>query len=261
MTVVVNYATGKLLWAAKGHGKAVLEGFFKLLSEEQRRAIQHVTADGARWIAECVAEWCPNAERSIDPFHVVQWATDTLDEVRRMVWREAREAAKAGKARRKRGRPRKGEEAPPEQKDKAIKGARYPLFKNPENLTDGQAATIELIAKSNPRLYRAYLLKEMLRLLFQHTFSGAKGELERWISWARRCRIPPFVELQKKICRHFDAILSTIKHGLSNARIEAINNKIKLTVRMGYGFRNIDHLIALVMLRCSNVNLMLPGRA
>jgi transposase len=69
------------------------------------------------------------------------------------------------------------------------------------------------------------------------------------------------VELQKKISRHTDAILSTIKYGLSNARIEAINNKIKLTVRMGYGFRNIDNLIAIVMLRCSGINLTLPGRA
>jgi transposase len=261
MTVVVNHDTGKLIWAAKGHGKAVLETFFTLLSEEQRQSIRHVTADGARWIAECVAAWCPNAERSIDPFHVVQWATDTLDEVRRMVWREAREAVQAGNERRKRGRPRKGEEAPRGHKADAIKGARYPLSKNPEHLTDGQAATIELVAKSNPRLYRAYLLKERLRLLFQHAFAGAKAELEGWISWARRCRIPQFVELQKKIGRHFNAILSTIKHGLSNARIEAINNKIKLTVRMGYGFRNIDNLIALVMLRCSDVNIVLPGRA
>jgi transposase len=188
-----------------------------------------------------VSEWCPNAERSIDPFHVVQWATDTLDEVRRTVWREAREDAKAGNEKRKRGRPRTGEEAPPEKKADAVKGARYPLSKNPEHLTSGQAAAVEMIAKSNPRLYRAYLLKEKLRLLFQHSFYGARAELEGWISWARRCRIPPFVELQKKTGRHFDAILSAIKHGLSNARIEAVNNKIKLTVRMGYGFRNIDN--------------------
>jgi transposase len=253
--------TGTLLWAGKGHGKTVLDEFFRQLSEEQRCGIKHVSADGARWIAESVEEWCPNAERSIDPFHVVQWASETLDEVRRMVWREAREEAKGGKKKRRRGRPRKGEEAPKEKKADVVKGARYPLSKNPENLTAGQAATIELIAKSNPCLYRAYLLKEKLRLLFQHSFHGARGELEGWISWARRCRIPQFVELQKKICRHFDAILSTIKHGLSNARIEAVNNKIKLTVRMGYGFRNIDNLIALVMLRCSDVNLMLPGRA
>jgi transposase len=55
--------------------------------------------------------------------------------------------------------------------------------------------------------------------------------------------------------------MATVTNGLSNARVEAINNKIKLTIRMGYGFRNIDNLIALVMLRCSNVRLPLPGRA
>jgi transposase len=86
-------------------------------------------------------------------------------------------------------------------------------------------------------------------------------ELKEWIAWARRCRIPQFVELQKKTARHKDAILSTIKYGLSNARIEAINNEIKLTIRMGYGFRNIDNLIATVMFRCSGINLALPGRA
>jgi transposase len=208
-----------------------------------------------------VAEWCPKAERSIDTFHVVQWATDTLDEVRRAAWREAKDAAKSDKTKRGRGRPKKGEEPPKANPVKEVKGTRYPLSKNPENLTEAQEATIDLIAKSNPLLYRAYLLKEKLRLMFKHPLEEAMIELNEWIQWARRCRIRQFVELQKKICRHTEAILSTIKHGLSNARIEAVNNKIKLTIRMGYGFRNIDNLIALVMLRCSGINLLLPGRA
>lgn len=260
MTVVVNHETGRLIWAAKGHGKAVLDSFFVSLSEEQRKSIRHVTADGARWIASSVAEWCPNAERSIDPFHVVQWATESLDDVRRLVWREARFDTKSSK-KYKRGRPKKSDERKKDNIPNSIKGARYPLSKNPENLTAAQEATIELIAKSNPRLHRAYLLKEKLRLIFKHPLRIAKKELLEWISWARRCRIPQFVELQKKIVRHREAILSTIKYGLSNAKIEAVNNKIKLTIRMGYGFRNIDNLISLVMLRCSDVNLVLPGRA
>jgi transposase len=188
---------------------------------------------------------------------VVQWATDTLDEVRRLVWREAKAR---GEAKRGWGRPAKGEEPAKEKPGEAVKGARYPLSKNPEHLSAGQEATLELIAKSNPKLYRAYLLKEKLRLIFHHPLEEAMRELKEWVAWARRCRIPQFVELQKKIVRHTDAILSAIKHGLSNARIEAINNKIKLTVRMGYGFRNIDNLIATVMLRCSGINLALPGR-
>jgi len=83
MTVVVNHKTGHLIWAKKGHGKEVLTEFFKGLTDEQRAKIKYVTADGAGWIADCVRDYCPNAERCIDPFHVIMWATETLDDVRK----------------------------------------------------------------------------------------------------------------------------------------------------------------------------------
>ena len=91
MTVVVNHNTGALIWAKKGHGKEVLTEFFKELTEEQRAKIKLVSADGARWIADCVKEFCPNAERCIDPFHVVAWANDALDEVRKAAIRKAKQ--------------------------------------------------------------------------------------------------------------------------------------------------------------------------
>jgi len=119
---------------------------------------------------------------------------------------------------------------------------------------------MEMIVKSDKRLYRAYLLKENLRLVFKYTYDEAVNELGRWLKWAQRCRIKEFVELGRKIRRHRLAILASIKHGFTNARIEAINNKIKVTIRMGYGFRNIDNLIALVRLRCSGDIVVLPGR-
>ena len=58
-----------------------------------------------------------------------------------------------------------------------------------------------------------------------------------------------------------EGILRSIDLGASNARVEAVNNKIKVAIRQGYGFRNIDNLIALVMLRCSDLTPSLPGRA
>lgn len=117
-----------------------------------------------------------------------------------------------------------------------------------------------MLIKSDKRLYRAYLLKEALRLVFKYSYTEAVEELSRWLKWAQRCRINEFVELGRKIKRHKAAILAAIKYGLTNARIEAINNKIKVTIRMGYGYRNIDNLIALVMLKCGGYNVTLPGR-
>ena len=119
---------------------------------------------------------------------------------------------------------------------------------------------MEMLIKSDKRLHRAYLLKEGLRTVFKYTHEVAIIELDRWLAWACRCRIPEFVELGKKIKRHKEAILASIKNELSNARIEAVNNNIKVTIRMGYGFRNIDNLIALVRLKCGGFDISLPGR-
>ena len=66
--------------------------------------------------------------------------------------------------------------------------------------------------------------------------------------------------MSRKVRRRKEAIVRAVQLGISNARIEAVNNKIKLTVRMGYGFRNIGNLIALIMLRCSDLQPQLPGR-
>ena len=140
------------------------------------------------------------------------------------------------------------------------KTTKYTLLKNPENLTQNQQATMEMLIKSDKRLYRSYLLKEGLRIVFKYDYDGAVDALDKWLAWAQRCRIKEFVELGRKIKRHKDAILATIKHGLSNARIEATNNKIKVTIRMGYGYKNIDNLIALVRLKCGGFDVSLPGR-
>jgi transposase len=98
MTVVVNHKTGHLIWAKKGHGKEVLTAFFKELTDEQCANIKLVSADGARWIADCITDFCPNAQRCIDPFHVVAWANDCLDEVRKAAIREAKKDAADGKS-------------------------------------------------------------------------------------------------------------------------------------------------------------------
>jgi transposase len=69
------------VWAKAGRDKKTLEAFFDALGPERCERIRLVSADGAEWIAEVVAGRCKNATRCMDPFHVVQWATDALDDV------------------------------------------------------------------------------------------------------------------------------------------------------------------------------------
>ena len=268
ITVIVNHDTNTVVWAAQGHGKSVLEQFYRQLTPSQLSSIKVVTGDGAKWITECVNAFTPECERCVDPFHVVEWAMEALDEVRREVWREAHnEAVEIAKAHpRKKGRPKAGDAEnaiinAAKAKADQIKSSAYALGKAPEHLTANQQAKVAMIAENNSRLYRAYRMKETLRLLLKiKDVDEAEAELKRWLWWASHSRIAAFKNLYLKIKRHKDHILNTIRLGMSNARIEATNNKIKLIIRKAYGFRNIQNMLDMVYLVCSNLRVPLPNR-
>ena len=260
LTVVVDHDSRRLIWAAPGRDTHTLRRFFDLLGPERASQITHVSADAADWIADVVAERCPNAVRCADAFHIVAWATEALDEVRRQAWNTARDLAR-DEPRRARGRPRK--DAPPRpghDRARSLKNARYVLWKNPENLTERQADKLAWIAKTDPRLHRAYLLKEGLRHVFAVKGEPGTEALERWLSWAARCRIPAFVALGRKIRKHRAPIEAALEHDLSNALIESTNTKIRLLQRMAFGFASPAALVALAMLALGGFRPPLPGR-
>ncbi len=246
LTVVVDHDSGRLVWAAPIQDMATLASFFDALGPQRSALITHVSADGAPWINTVVAKRCPNAVRCADPFHVVKWVTDALDQVRRDAWNDTRKAARQNEARRGLGRP--AADAPP-RPDSAratgLKNSRYDLWKNPENLTDKQHVKLAWVVQTNPTLGRAYYLKEGLRVIFKLPLNEATEALDKWVGWARRCRIPAFVKLQRSIVKHRTAILASIEHGLSNGRIESINTRIRLITRIAFGFKSSDALIAL----------------
>ena len=122
------------------------------------------------------------------------------------------------------------------------------------------AAKLAWIAKTDPRLYRAYLLKEGLRHAFKVKGEEGKDALDRWLSWAARCRIPDFVARGRRIRTHRAAIDATLDHDLSNALIESTNTKIRLLTRMAFGFHTPEALVALAMLSLGGYCPPLPGR-
>lgn len=260
LVVVVDHDARRLVWAAPGRTRDTVRSFFDLLGEHGCRQITHVSADGADFIDTVVADCCPNAIRVADPYHVVSWATDALDEVRRQAWNDARALARK-EPKRRRGRPAKdAPDRPVTERAKALKGARYALWKNPEDLTENQATQLKWIADTDPRLHRAYLLKEALRVIFTMDHQQAAVAIDQWVAWARRCRIPAFVKLQKRIVKHKDRILASIKHALSNGLIESTNTKIRVLTRVAFGFHSAEALIALAMLTLGGHCPNLPGR-
>ena len=82
-TVVVDHERHRAIWAHDGYGRDVFGLFFQTLTPEQRASIRVVAGDGARWIDSCVHEWCPNAERAPDGFHIVSWTSGAPDNPRK----------------------------------------------------------------------------------------------------------------------------------------------------------------------------------
>jgi transposase len=195
---VVGHDSGRLVWAAPGRDKATLAAFFDALGEEPSAQIAHVSADGVDWISDVVAQRCSHAVRCADPFPIVKWATEALDEVRRQAWNEARGAVTRRRAGRASG------------PAKALKHARYALSKNPEPLTARQQAKLAWVAKTDPRVHVPTCSRRGLRVVFQLPYAEAVEALEVWIGWARQCRIPVFVDLQRRIVKHRASILAAI---------------------------------------------------
>jgi transposase len=260
VTIVVDHDTGTLVWADEGRDKATMRRFFDRLGPDRAALITHVSADGADNMHEVIVERCPQAVVCADPFHVVGWANTALARVRVDAWTKARALARTEPAPLS-GWARRTQSLPGRERARLLKGSRFALWKNPENLSNKQHAKLEWIAISEPELHRAYLLKEALRLVFQMPVTEATRALDQWIAWARRCRIPAFIELQRRIVRHRDRILAAIKHQMSNGLIESVNTKIRLLTRVAYGFHNANAMIAIAMLALGHHRPALPGRA
>jgi transposase len=136
----------------------------------------------------------------------------------------------------------------------------YALWKNPGDLTDRQRHQLDWIAKTDPKPWRAYLLKEGLRYVFAVRGDEGKQALRHWLIWARRSQLPASVDLHRKITSHRDAIEATLDHGLSNALIESTNTKIRLLTRIAFGFHGHQPLIALALLALGSHQPRVPGR-
>jgi transposase len=241
LTVVVCHDSGRLVWAAPGRDRKTVEKFLDLLGDDRCARLELVSCDMADWITRPIAERCPGATVCLDPFHVVKLATDALDEIRREVWNEARRAGEVALA-------------------KELKGARFALWKNPQNLTPRQQLKLAHIQQINQRLFRAYLLKEHLRQIYRVDPGDAAGVLNAWLKWAWRCRLAPFVKLARTIRDQRAGIEAALRNQLSNARTEQINTQIRLITRRGFGYHSQEAVIALAMLSLGGLCPSLPGR-
>jgi transposase len=238
LTSVADHHSGAIVWCAAGRNSATLQGFFERLGD-RKNSIRAVSIDMSGEYERAIRANLPQAEICFDPFHVVRLAARATDQVRRDEWnRHERSHTPTGRW---------------------VKGTRWSLLKAPANQSIYQLATLAEVQAHNRRLYRAFLLREELRLLYHLDDPALAPEhLDAWLAWASRSRLRPFIRLARTLREHRDGILAAIRLGLSNGRLEGLNSKIRLISHRAFGFHSADPLIALVYLCCAGVTIELP---
>ena len=241
LTLVSDHETSTILWGAAGKNAATLDKFFKEIGPENTKTIEAVSMDMGAAFIKSVKQNAPQAAICIDPFHVVQVATNALETVRRTFWQRAREL-------------------PDQSFAKKYKGNRYALLKNPENLTEKQLATLEQMRADGGELWEAYLLKESLREVFAGDLKTEDviAMISNWCHAATSSGMAPFMKAGATLRGHMDGIYEAVTRGLSNGKHEGLNNKIRTMTRRSYGFHTPEATLALIMLACGPVTTKLP---
>jgi len=162
----------------------------------------------------------PNAEIIYDKFHLISNLGDAIDKVRR------EEVANAN-----------------EDEKKVIKGQRYNLLRNAENLTDKQSGTLEMLLEINESLHAAYVLKEGFRWVWEYTYpKNAEKYLRKWCDWVTESGLAPLKHFAKGVLRDIQGVLAYFRHGITNGPIEAFNSIIGRAIYRACGIKDLDYL-------------------
>jgi len=234
LTIIVDHDRRRVVWTGEGKGKAALKRFFAEIGPEACQRLETVTMDMSAGYRRAVLDHAPQAVIVFDRFHVQKLAGDALDKVRRQVVRELSGTDLA----------------------KAVKQSRWPLLKNAEDTKEKDGRKLSEIERDYKPLYRAYLLKEMLRkVLSRKQPWRARRELRAWIGWAARSRLEPYKKLGRTIRKHFEGIMAYIELGLTNGPVEGFNAKSRMIARRAYGYHSAHAQAAMIMLCCGGILL------
>jgi transposase len=222
ITVAVDLDAKRIVFVTDGK-KA--EGVEKVAVELEKRGSSRDLVDlvsidmSAAFIAGATQSF-PNANIVFDKFHVVMKVNDGLDKVRRIEKEEA----------------------------ELIKGMRYSLLRNPENLSDKKIETLWDKIILMPTIGEAYRLKEMLKDFWDFKDPIlAECYLRDWCKEVDDSGIIPMIKAANTIRSHWSGVLNYIKTRITNAILEGINSKIQLAKRRARGYRNDDNFKRMVM--------------
>jgi len=206
LTIVLDLESGRVVWIGEGRSEETLSSFFAELSEAQRATIEAVATDMAAGYRNAVQAACPHAALVYDLFHVVaKYSREVVDVVR-----TAEAKKRTGSA------------------GNYIKGSRYLLLRNHENLWPDERLRLAALLEANETLNTVYVLKDQLKDIWTYKRVGwARRALERWHDLAMQSGIAPLMRFARNLLRHTDGILNHCRYPLHTGRLEGVTIRSK----------------------------------
>jgi transposase len=224
LTIVANHETGEVLYVAEDRNSDSLAKFFKTLTPELLLSIEAIAMDMWDAYLKAVSDYGPHAKIVFDQFHVIKAFNAIIDEVRNSEYRQSADSSAY------------------------LKNSKYLLLKNAHNLTPVELPRLKAILRRNKNLATVYLLKDYLKRLWQYQYvKSAVKFLDYWCQLAIESAIPELKKFVKMLLRYAYGIINHCRYPISTARLEGINNKIKVMKRRAYGYHDFDYFKLKIM--------------
>jgi transposase len=218
LTVVLDLCSGAVVFVGDGKNAAALQPFWRRL-KASRAEVKAVSIDMSPAYIRALTDNLPQAAIVFDRFHIIKLFNEKLSKFRRALYHEIRSI-----------------------KDKnIIKGTRWLLLKNPDNLDESRSEPqrLEKALEINKPLAAAYYMKEELRQFHnQYDKKKAKAFLLDWIYRAGSSGVNMLRKFARTLATHMEGILAYYDYPISTGPLEGTNNKIKTMKRQAYGFRD-----------------------
>ena len=214
----INAGCIRLLWIGKDRTEESFTKFFDEFGEKRYQMIEYVCSDMWKPYLKVIRKKLKQAIHILDRFHIVARLNKALDEVRAGEHRKMKQDGY----------------------HPLLTHSRWALLKRPENLTEKQNIKLKDLLKYNLKSVRAYLLKEQFQQLWEYVSVAWAGKfIDRWTTQVMRSKIEPLKKEAQTIRKHKPLILNWFKakKSFSSGIVEGLNNKVKLTMRKSYGFK------------------------
>jgi transposase len=218
MTIFVNLQTGRILHAVEGRSKEAISHFLKRVKRSAKK-LKAIAMDMSVSYSNAVKDILPDIPIVFDRYHIMAIMNRQIDDLRREQQRSLNDQGK-----------------------KFVKGSRFLLLKNYDNVKGEDRVRLDTLLEANGPLYEIHTMKEQLRLFWQQK-SQQKGvaHLVNWILDAMTSDVKQLRKMASTLIEHLQGVIHYYPHKISNGLLEGLNNKIKTMKRQAYGFRDMKY--------------------